>query len=168
MEEMHTADSGPRRYASGNLRVSDAERDQAVAELSEHFQAGRLTADELDERTGLALRARTGNELACVLADLPAAPTASALPSGGGPAGGGGLGAPRAGRTALPTWMLAVLCVSLVLAVTSGFRHDILIPWWLIPIAVIYVRRRARAGRQVRSSALPRTGGGPGSDDTVP
>jgi Domain of unknown function (DUF1707) len=159
MEEMHTMESVPRRYASGDLRVSDADRDQAVAELSEHFQAGRLTADELDERIGLALRARTGNELACVLADLPAAPTASALPSGDGPAGGGPT-APRAARTALPGWMVAVACVSLVLTVASGFGHDVLIPWWLIPIAVICVRCRARAGRQVRSSARPRTGGG--------
>jgi len=30
-----------------------------VSDLSEHFQAGRLTAAELDERTGRALTART-------------------------------------------------------------------------------------------------------------
>ena len=58
-------------YPRGDLRVSDADRDQAVSELSEHFQTGRLTADELDERMGRALRARTGRELAELFTDLP-------------------------------------------------------------------------------------------------
>jgi hypothetical protein len=59
------------KYPRGDLRVSDADRDGAVSELSEHFQAGRLTPDELDERTGRALRARTGRELAELFTDLP-------------------------------------------------------------------------------------------------
>jgi hypothetical protein len=63
-----------RTYPAADLRVSDADRDAAVAELSEHFQAGRLTADELDERTGRAIRARTGQDLDDLLADLPAGP----------------------------------------------------------------------------------------------
>jgi hypothetical protein len=37
------------------MRASDADRDAVVSDLSEHFQAGRLTAGELDERTGRAL-----------------------------------------------------------------------------------------------------------------
>jgi Domain of unknown function (DUF1707) len=40
------------------LRVSDADRDAAVSELGEHFQDGRLDRDELEDRTGRALRAR--------------------------------------------------------------------------------------------------------------
>ena len=35
-------------YPSSGLRVSDADRDRAIAELSEHFQAGRLTTEELN------------------------------------------------------------------------------------------------------------------------
>lgn len=58
-------------FPAGELRVSDAERDQGVAELSEHFQAGRLTQDEFDDRCGRALRARTGRELSELFADLP-------------------------------------------------------------------------------------------------
>jgi len=61
-------------YPTGELRVSDADRDRAVTELSEAFQAGRLTAGELDERSGQALGARTGRELAALLADLPVSP----------------------------------------------------------------------------------------------
>ena len=58
-------------YSAGDLRVSDADRDRAISELSEHFQAGRLTTDEFNERSGQALQARTGNELAVLFADLP-------------------------------------------------------------------------------------------------
>lgn len=58
-------------YPAGGLRVSDAERDHAVSQLSEAYRAGRITSEELGERTGQALRARTGGELAGLLADLP-------------------------------------------------------------------------------------------------
>jgi len=43
-------DTGTRGFPRSDIRVSDAERDQAIAELSEHFQAGRLTQDEFDDR----------------------------------------------------------------------------------------------------------------------
>ena len=52
-----------RSFPRGEIRVSDAERDLAVAELSEHFQAGRLSQDEFDDRSGRALQARTGADL---------------------------------------------------------------------------------------------------------
>ena len=58
-------------YPSGDFRVSDADRDRALSELSDAFQVGRLTADEFDQRSGQALRARTGKELTALLADLP-------------------------------------------------------------------------------------------------
>jgi Domain of unknown function (DUF1707) len=61
-------------YPPGDLRVSDADRDRALSELSDAFQAGRITSEELDQRSGQALRARTGNELTAVLADLPVEP----------------------------------------------------------------------------------------------
>jgi hypothetical protein len=60
-----------RNYPPGSLRVSDADRDRAVSELSEAFQAGRITADEFDQRSARALCARTGEELASLLEDLP-------------------------------------------------------------------------------------------------
>jgi hypothetical protein len=58
-------------YPPGDLRVSDAERDLALSELSEALQAGRITADEFHQRSGQALGARTGKELTALLADLP-------------------------------------------------------------------------------------------------
>jgi hypothetical protein len=54
------------------LRSSDAEREQAVASLREHLLAGRLTLEEFTERAGAAYKARTGQELARLEADLPA------------------------------------------------------------------------------------------------
>ncbi len=54
------------------VRVSDAEREQAVIVLREHLLAGRLTLDEFSERAEAALRARVGGELARLQEDLPA------------------------------------------------------------------------------------------------
>jgi len=61
-------------YPPGGFRVSDADRDRALSELSAAFQAGRITADEFEQRSGQALRSRTGEELTSLLADLPVAP----------------------------------------------------------------------------------------------
>ena len=66
-------DGVDRGFPPGHIRVSDADRDRAVSELSEAFQVGRITAGEFDDRSGQALRARTGQELTALLADLPAA-----------------------------------------------------------------------------------------------
>jgi len=60
-----------RNYPAGDLRVGDADRDQALGELSEAFEAGRITAGEFDQRSQQALDARTGDELTALLADLP-------------------------------------------------------------------------------------------------
>jgi hypothetical protein len=65
---MHTA---TRDYPAGDLRVGDSDRDRALSELSEAFQAGRIAADEFDQRSQQALAARTGKELTALLADLP-------------------------------------------------------------------------------------------------
>jgi hypothetical protein len=66
-----------RDYPVGSVRVCDADRDRALSELSEAFQAGRITAGELDQRSGQALSARTGEELTVLLADLPHDPPAA-------------------------------------------------------------------------------------------
>jgi hypothetical protein len=60
-----------RGFPLGDLRVSDAERDRAVSELSEAFRVGRITAEEFDRRSTQALSARTGRELTATVADLP-------------------------------------------------------------------------------------------------
>jgi hypothetical protein len=57
-----------------DLRVSDQERDQAARALREHFAAGRLTQEELNERVQAAYQARTQQQLEAQLRDLPALP----------------------------------------------------------------------------------------------
>jgi len=52
-------------------RASDADRDTAADILCAAVGDGRLTLDELDERLGAALSARTMTELAALIADLP-------------------------------------------------------------------------------------------------
>ncbi|WP_433431205.1 DUF1707 domain-containing protein [Nonomuraea sp. CA-141351] len=53
------------------LRIGDAEREQTMAALREHFAQGRLTHEELDERLDQALASKTARDLAKVTADLP-------------------------------------------------------------------------------------------------
>jgi hypothetical protein len=52
------------------LRISDADREQAVVALNDAVADGRLTWEEHAQRVDLALKARTSAELAPYLADL--------------------------------------------------------------------------------------------------
>ena len=54
-----------------SLRVSDAERDAVLRTLGDHAAVGRLTLDELEDRSGRALTAKTRGELATLTSDLP-------------------------------------------------------------------------------------------------
>jgi hypothetical protein len=65
----------------GRWRASHADREQVVGALKAAFVQGRLTADELDERVGQALAARTYAELAALTTDLPADPTPAVQPA---------------------------------------------------------------------------------------
>jgi len=97
-----------------DLRIGDAERDAAMAQLREHFVAGRLTFDELSERIDAALTAKTQRQLDHLMADLPRPPRVHraepALPAP----------APDAGRFlvfamllfALATWILIMAWMS--------------------------------------------------------
>ena len=53
------------------IRIGDAERDHAIASLGDHFAAGRLTAEEFDQRTDQALQARFNSDLDPLFVDLP-------------------------------------------------------------------------------------------------
>lgn len=52
-------------------RLSDAERDEAVAMLRTHYEAGRLDEAEFAERMEAALSARTADQLPPLFTDLP-------------------------------------------------------------------------------------------------
>lgn len=64
----------------GRWRASHADREQVVGALKAAFVQGRLTADELDERVGQALAARTYADLAALTTDLPADPDRAPVP----------------------------------------------------------------------------------------
>jgi hypothetical protein len=80
------------------LRIGDAERDAAAADLGEHYAAGRLTLDELHERLDAVFSAKTFSHLARIMADLPGPGRLPWHARPGGPGAGMAQGfGPRAG-----------------------------------------------------------------------
>ena len=62
-------DENPQGY--GAIRIGDAERNEAVRLLGEHFEAGRLSQDEHAERVDKALQATSRKDLDALFTDLP-------------------------------------------------------------------------------------------------
>jgi hypothetical protein len=58
----------------GNMRASDADREAMAETLRRHYAAGRLDAEEFDERIGRCYTAKRLSELDELLADLPREP----------------------------------------------------------------------------------------------
>ena len=56
------------------IRASDQERESFVDVLRDAFTEGRLTADELEERTAAAYAAKTRDQLRELTIDLPVQP----------------------------------------------------------------------------------------------
>jgi hypothetical protein len=139
-------------YPAAEMRASDADRDAVLSELSEHFQAGRLTAEEFDERAGQALAARTHGELRNLLRDLPAArpgPQAPAATSTAAPS-------QRPSWPALlPVAALAGIAIAIAVAVSVGVAHHR--PGFLgLLLLVLFVARRViRCAGASRRSAPP-------------
>jgi len=57
--------------SDSRIRASDADRDRTAALLREHHAAGRLTAEEFNERLDKAYAAKTLGDLDQLLSDLP-------------------------------------------------------------------------------------------------
>ncbi len=153
-----------------HIRASDADRDRVTARLQEHFAAGRLTRDELDERITAVLHAKTFGELRPPLADLPepvpaprAALTqrASAAPWGGRP------WPARRHQHGLAPLFLLLLVAAVVLSpagwVALAFFKVVLIFWLVLMLAGVLVagRIRRRLRRDWQAGYGPRWGGGP-------
>lgn len=121
----------------GSMRVSDAERAEITNALCRHVADGRLDEAEFNDRAARATAARTRDDLAPLLADLP--PLDGPLPE------------PPQRRPRRPVgWMilgiLAVLAVgwSITAAATSVLHPHV--PWVLLVIAAfLFVRHRRRA-----------------------
>lgn len=63
--------SRPHSSARLAMRAADSDRDRTIELLCDHASAGRLSFDELADRTQAALASRTYGELGALLADLP-------------------------------------------------------------------------------------------------
>jgi hypothetical protein len=109
-------DSVTSGYPAGDLRVSDADRDRAISELSGHFQDGRLTIEEFEERSGRAVAARTAKELAVLFADLPQDQEAVTSPLTPGP--------PPGGAPAVRIGLAAPVLVGVLIGLALAFSHD--------------------------------------------
>jgi hypothetical protein len=118
-----------------SVRIGTAEREAAASALSEHFAAGRLDRDELEERLDRAYAAKTEADLGPLFQDLPrpALPVAAAEPHR---AAGPGR---STGRSAL---LIAVLAFALVWMAVVRFP-----PFFLIPLVWIFVARGHRGRR---------------------
>jgi hypothetical protein len=122
------------------MKASDADRDAVLSDLSEHFQAGRLTADEFEDRTGRALAARTWGELRDLLQDLPASPAGPRVPV---TAATGAPPQPPPGRTVLAP--VAVLAgIGIVVAISAGIAHARWGILWLVLPVLLIARRMTR------------------------
>lgn len=129
------------------LRASDADREQVAERLRHAAAEGRLFADELEERLGAALSARTYGELDVLVSDLPAT----------------SVGHPRRSTkpSRLPLVLLAVAAVVLVSALSLGGHSHPYHHWgegggggsgaiWVVWIAIawgFFALRRSRARR---------------------
>jgi Domain of unknown function (DUF1707)/2TM domain len=75
-------DRNPGDQPRAPLRASDADRERFVEALRQHHVDGRLTVEELEERTEGAYAARTLGDLDALATDLPPIqPTAPATPA---------------------------------------------------------------------------------------
>jgi hypothetical protein len=102
------------------IRLSDAEREAAAADLGEHFAQGRLTADEHGERLEQVWAAKTRGEIAPIFHDLPS-PYAAVAAGAAGPRSEDrywNAGA-RPFRRGVPAPLLVVLAVLIVATVVT-------------------------------------------------
>ena len=142
----------PANDPSVQMKASDADRDAVLSDLSEHFQAGRLTADEFEDRTGRALAARTWGELRDLLQDLPAGPAGPRVPVTATTS------APPQrplGRTVLVP-ILVLAGIAIAVAMSAGTAHARWgIVWLLLPVLLIARRMTCCAGPLRRSGPRP-------------
>lgn len=131
------------------MRISDADREQVTARLRDHFAAGRLNSEELEERITATLNAKTYGDLRHVMADLPEpAPVgANAGPVPPPPWAGRPIYAYRRGPRLLPLALL-VLLAAIILPpmgfVFFAFLKVILLIWLVTCVAGLFAAARFR------------------------
>jgi hypothetical protein len=132
-----------RRHAEGagsddSIRVSDAERDHVTAQLRDHFAAGRITHDELDERLSAALNAKTFGDLRRIMADLPG-PVPAPLRAAPPPLRPTPAWAVRRRHPPFPPLILLVLLTTLLIPGTGWLLAafvNVIVLFWLMTFVV--------------------------------
>jgi Domain of unknown function (DUF1707) len=105
------------------MRVSQAERDAVVEDLSRHTSEGRLDLAEFEQRVDEALAAKTRGELDNVLRELPAArPRGSSRP--------------HASPRPRPDLVPKLLIVGVVVGAMLGAPWLLWLLFWLVPAAL--------------------------------
>ena len=128
------------------LRIGDAERERAAAELAGHYAEGRLTTEEHSERLDRIWSARTRSDLLPMFRDLPGGfgqgqaaepwrPPAERTYGSTGPR-------PWAGRRGVPAPVVVVLVILLGITVVT---HVPVILAGLLVFAFVGSRHRRRA-----------------------
>jgi hypothetical protein len=121
------------------LQVGDADRNGTADLLKEAHAAGYLTLEEVDERLGTALAARTRGELDRLVADLPlewrAGQERGRRPPAPAPR------PPAGGRLGLVPLLVVMAALVVLAVVTRGFFF----PWPLLWMFFAF-GRRGRAG----------------------
>ncbi len=124
-------------HPNDGVRASDAERERVVAHLRAASTEGRLTVDELEERTAHALGARTRAELTPLTRDLPSGPVQSHALSL----------RPARPRRSLQQQLVPYLVVTLLLIVVwAATGADYFWPIWPMLGWGIGIARHARHG----------------------
>ena len=124
-----------------SIRLSDAEREAAAADLGEHFAQGRLTSDEHAERLEQVWAAKTRGEIAPIFRDLPSAYAGVAAPAPA-PDDPYRNARRRAVRRGVPAPLLVVLALLILFSAIAHF------PFFLLGIAIFWfvvLRRRRHA-----------------------
>ena len=111
---------------SSEIRVGTEERERAMAALSKHFSAGRLSLAEFEDRSHLVVQARNRGDLTAVLSDLPADEVAVAADAAGDS------GAAVAWSTGWD-WRAAVVGVMPFVALALFFLTDTWLWFLMIP-----------------------------------
>src|SRR5690349_11391204 len=114
--------------------VADADRTRAADELREHYDSGRLNADEFESRLGEVHKARTAGDLEQAFRQLPRKEPALSL-------------RPRDVRWRSLAIQYGVVNVICILVWAAGGGGDFWPKWVLVGTLALYLRRAARRAR---------------------
>lgn len=117
------------------LRISDSDRERAMADLAGHYADGRLDHEEYDERLDAIWTARTRADLAVLFSDLPR-PQVSYPPAQPVARQGGRQGGRRGSRVPF----LPVLALLIGLSILTGA------PVFLLIFPLMFLAKGRRGG----------------------